>query len=79
MDIMFFIQKKGEAKPTHIMYKANLSYNSLQEYLDLLVSKGFIEEIKDGKRISYKITDKGLEHINEFRRIEKFKDAFGLE
>ncbi len=77
---MFFMQKKGgTVKPTHIMYSANLSHNALQEYLDLLSSQEFIEEVEKGKRVSYKISDKGMEHIQELRRIQKFKDAFGLD
>jgi len=46
MDIMFLIQSKGDkVKPTHILYGANLSHGVLKENLDLLISKGFIENL----------------------------------
>ena len=80
MDIMFLIQSKGgKAKPTHILYGANLSHGILKENLDFLTSKGFIEKSEEDKRVFYKITEQGLNHINELRRIQKFKDAFGID
>ena len=80
MDMMFFIQKKGgKAKPTHIMYGVNLSHGALKEYLDLLISNHFIEKVEEDGKDFYKITEKGLEHINELRKIKEFKDAFGIE
>jgi len=79
MDILTLIQKRnGIAKPTHILYGANLSYSSLKEYLNLLVSKGFVEEIKKGGRKYYKLTSKGYEFIKEFRKVKRLADAFGL-
>ena len=56
--------KRGEKKPTRIMYSANLSWKSLKELLESLVSQGLVEEIvvsrsrKRAKR-RYEITAKG--------------------
>ena len=36
---------RGGAIKTHIMYKAKLSYAQLNEYLPLLVEKGFLENL----------------------------------
>jgi hypothetical protein len=33
---------KGAEKPTHIMYKANLSWNVMQAYLKVLVTQGLV-------------------------------------
>ena len=56
--------KQGEKKPTRIMYSANLSWKSLKEILESLVSQGLIEEIvvsRSSKRAKkrYDITPKG--------------------
>ena len=64
--------KQGERKPTRIMYSANLSWKSLKEILDSLVSQGLIEEELVGRsskraKKRYEITDKGenvLEYYN---------------
>ena len=80
MDIMFLIQSKGgKVKPTHILYGANLSHGVLKENLDFLISKDFIRRVGGDKRIFYEITKEGLSQINEFRRIQKFKNAFGID
>lgn len=79
MDILTVIQKRnGMAKPTHVLYGANLSYSSLKEYLGLLISRGLVEEIKRGRRRYYKLTRRGYEFIKEFKKIKKLTDAFGL-
>jgi predicted transcriptional regulator len=79
MDILFIIQKEsGKAKPTRILYGANLSHSSLKGYLDNLLSNGFIQEIKDNKHIFYSLTDKGYEFINESRKIKRLTEAFGI-
>ena len=56
--------KKGEKKPTRIMYSANLSWKSLKEILESLVSQGLVEEVvvsRSSKRAKkrYEITVKG--------------------
>ncbi|MDP3734663.1 MAG: winged helix-turn-helix domain-containing protein, partial [Nanoarchaeota archaeon] len=74
-DILLAIQNKGgRIKPTHLMYKSNLSHKLLNAYLDELVEKELvlIEEIQAKKRQSNTkmviITDKGLGFLAEFRR-----------
>ena len=82
-DILVAIQNKGgKIKPTHLMYKSNLSHKLLSNYMDELISKEMIniEEIKNKKSTSkmVHITDKGLGFLAEFRRMRDFTDAFGL-
>ncbi len=50
----------GPTKPTHILYKANMSWKVLSTYLDYLTGRGLVEkEEQGGKRSTYKITQKG--------------------
>ena len=62
--------KQGERKPTRIMYSANLSWKSLKEILDSLVSQGLVEEELVGRsskraKKRYEITSKG-ENVLEY-------------
>jgi len=84
-DILLAIQNKGgRIKPTHLMYKSNLSHKLLNNYLSELVEKELVlieEEIVRKKKAPSKIiriTDKGLGFLAEFRRMREFTDAFGL-
>ena len=84
-DILVAIQNKGgKIKPTHLMYKSNLSHKLLNAYLDELVEKELIQIIEEQARKREKplktviITDKGLNFLAEFRRMREFTDAFGL-
>lgn len=84
-DILVAIQNKGgRIKPTHLMYKSNLSHKLLNSYLDELVEKELIQITEELARKREKplktvvITDKGLNFLAEFRRMREFTDAFGL-
>jgi len=79
-DILRTIQNKGgRAKPTHILYGANLSHDRLKKYLETLEDKGFIKKIeaKNGQAL-YEITKKGLEFLSGYNKMKKFFDAFGF-
>tara|TARA_Y100000310_G_scaffold319520_1_gene374907 strand:+ start:604 stop:879 length:276 start_codon:yes stop_codon:yes gene_type:complete len=78
-DILRSIQDKGgKIKPTHLLYKSNLSHVKLMEYVDILLGKGMIEEqiVKGRKMFSMK--DPGHKFLLEFERIKEFSDSFGL-
>ena len=79
-DILTAIQKKGgKIKPTHLLYKANLSHQRMKKYLSELLDKTMIEEIdeKVGNKF-YIITQKGNQFIAEFDKIKQFTESFGL-
>ena len=79
-DILIAIDSKnGKIKPTHIMYKANLSHQMLNEYLKELISKEFIEEKKSKLGKTYYITPKGINYLNEYKKVIDFMGAFGLD
>ena len=59
-------------KKTNIMYKGNLSYTQIQNYLPFLIKKQILEEClveeKDKNYINYKITQKGLDLLQSARK-----------
>jgi predicted transcriptional regulator len=79
-DMLLSIQGKGgKIKPTHLMYKANLSHKSLNEYIDELITKQLIQEVNERGHNRYLVlTDKGFEFISQFRRMKEFQESFGL-
>jgi predicted transcriptional regulator len=78
-DILRVIDSEsGKTKPTHILYRANLSHKLLREHLNTLLQKGLVEVVIEKNRTYYKITEKGRNFINEFRKIEKLAQVFGL-
>ncbi len=79
-DILKAIQDKGgRIKPTHLLYKSNLSHKRMKGYVEDLQNKGFLatEQNKDDHSM-YLITDKGLKFLEEYRKVKEFTDAFGL-
>jgi len=78
-DILKAVKESGRAKPTHILYKANLSHDRLTKYLGMLEDSGLLVKSVEGDKVEYSITDKGEQFLVEFRRMEQFADAFGLE
>lgn len=80
-DILAAIRDKGGSiKPTHLLYKSNLSHQMMGEYLKELKSKGFITE-EEGKKRSktFSLSQKGYEYLAEYRTVVKFISNFGLE
>jgi len=78
-DILKSIQNKGGSiKPTHLLYKSNLSHDRMKSYVDELKQKGLMcEEVKKNKRM-FCITDRGFDFLANFRKIREFEDAFGI-
>jgi predicted transcriptional regulator len=78
VDIMRVIQKEeNQAKPTRILYGANLSHDRLVKYLEELKGLGVIQETGTEDKI-YSLTQKGIEFMNNFRKVESFASAFGF-
>jgi predicted transcriptional regulator len=54
------VLSEGQAKPTHILQKANMSWNVLSSHLEFLYGHGLVEKVgQGGKRIEYRLTAKG--------------------
>ncbi len=75
--------KKGEEKPTRIMYNCNLSWKSLKEILDNLSDQGLLEEIivpgKKRSKRQYSITLKGENVLKYYRMVSGLIEVEGLK
>jgi predicted transcriptional regulator len=49
----------GSFKPTHILSKANVSWQVLTSSLDFLVKNGMVTEVRDEERTVYTLTESG--------------------
>ncbi len=77
-DILDILQKNRQVKITHLIYKANLSNNSIKPYMQYLLSNKMMEEIIDKDKRFFKITPKGNEFLMEFSKIKVFSESFGM-
>lgn len=79
-DILRVVQTRGErVKPTHILYKSNLSHQMLQQYLGDLEEKQLLEISKDKKGKLFRVTDKGYGYLRDYESIRGFIDSYGLD
>lgn len=70
------VMAEGAEKPTHIMYKANLSWTALLAYLKALTQRGLIVERESGSRRVYLLTREGFQALGQFL---KLKEALRLK
>jgi predicted transcriptional regulator len=78
-DILKAIQDSGNIiKPTRLMHSSNLSPQMFDEYLQELLSKGFIKEHTDKGKKTYSLEKKGFLFLEEYKVIVRFIDNFGL-
>jgi len=79
-DMLSAIQTKGgRIKPTHLMYKANLSNEQMKSYLEELLDKELVEKIKSEKDNTYLIiTDRGDKFVQKLREMKQFERSFGF-
>lgn len=62
----------GAQRPTHIMYKANLSWGALQDYIANLEKRGLIASIvANNNKTEYGLTQRGFELL---QRINSIRD-----
>lgn len=65
------ISKKGTTK-TDIMFKANLSFSQLNQYLTLLTQTSFLEKLLINRKEIYKTTKKGYEFMEKQYQVINF-------
>jgi predicted transcriptional regulator len=62
------IAKEGTLK-TQVMYRANLSFTQLNEYLNFMLKIGLLDKSQTNEREVYTATDKGLDFLQRYREI----------
>ena len=62
------IAKEGSLK-TQIMYRANLSFTQLNEYLGVLLNMKLVGLMENKEKNVYKTTSKGLQYLQNYREI----------
>lgn len=70
--------KGGTIKPTHLLYKSNLSHKRMKEYVDQLSEKNMITTTTVKKKNFYQLTDEGRKFLADYRQFAQFTEAFGL-
>lgn len=79
-DILQVVKNKnGKIKPTHILYKSNLSHQMMEEYMKELIEKKFIIENSEKTGRTYSITQKGMNFLDKYGLIKEFTSSFGLD
>lgn len=71
---MLEVLREKPRKPTHLMYKANLSHPRM---------KILLQELEENKLVlvgedEIEITDQGHQFLNEYRKAQQLFDSFGL-
>ena len=61
---------EGRQKPTHIMYRANLTWKQLKKHLDFLVKQDLLKETFDNGTSSFSLTPKGKDVLGFFKKLE---------
>ena len=62
-------------KKTHIMYRANLSYEQVYLYLEELISKRLIAQDVTRDGVVYRTTEKGREFLLYYTRLVEFLEG----
>jgi predicted transcriptional regulator len=76
--LLAIVNKGGTIKPTHLLYKSNLSHTLMKEYIRELISKKLIMEQPEKRGKSFRITDKGRQFSREYKKMKQFQESFGL-
>ena len=64
------VLRKGESRPTRIMYQSNLSWKPLMKILDSLTRQEIVEVTQDNFHNVYRLTKKGVDVLEYFKNAE---------
>ncbi|MEM4282750.1 MAG: winged helix-turn-helix domain-containing protein [Candidatus Woesearchaeota archaeon] len=79
INILEVAYAKGERiKPTHLLYKSNLSHARMKKYVEELKAKGLLAERFEDGRSYFSITEKGIAFLAEYKKVRELTEAFGL-
>ena len=78
-DVLQKMKENRQIKPTRLLYASNLSPQMFKEYINELITKGFINlEIDAKEKKTFSLTKKGQDFLAEYKIIENFIENFGL-
>ena len=78
-DMLSIIRERGGSiKPTHLMYKANLSHKQMKSYLDELTKKALIQLGTPETDNKIKITKSGIDFNLKYLQMKDLEKTFGL-
>jgi predicted transcriptional regulator len=60
---------KGGVLKTQIMYRANLSFTQLNDYLGFMLEIHLLEKIRPNDKNLYRSTKKGIDFLERYRQI----------
>ncbi len=69
---------QGGAKVSSLLRKANIPYNRFTDLTEKMVQNGLIEVIPQERGAIYRLTPKGEEFLESYKKFEEFARAFGL-
>jgi len=61
------------AVKTSIVYQANLNFNIVNRYLNILLKEGLVG-VTHGSTMKYKITKKGIEFLNAYKNMKNLAE-----
>ncbi|MBN2458570.1 hypothetical protein JXB31_05575 [Candidatus Woesearchaeota archaeon] len=76
--LVSIVRKGGMIKPTHLLYKSNLSHKRMVPLIDELTRRGLMSEHLYENKKMYKITDQGRQFVIQYKKMKEFVDSFGF-
>jgi predicted transcriptional regulator len=70
------IARDGSLK-TQVMYRANLSFTQLNDYLRFMIRISLLEKVLENDKEFYRATDKGLDFLQRYREINELLKTEG--
>lgn len=67
------------ALKTELMFKANLSYAQLENYIPMLIRLKLLEVSTSQKATVYKTTEKGMNFLRRFKELDKLLKSSARE
>lgn len=76
IQIIADILRLGEAGKTQIMYAANMSYQQLPKYIDVMLKLGLVDQETTGNRlVVYRATQKGIRLLRNIDTVQEVLDG----
>lgn len=77
-DILIVIQGLNNVRHAKLLRASNLSPQMFKQYVEELMQKEFIKEVREKKLKYFEIKNKGIDFLKEYRVIESIVKNFGL-